>query len=193
LRGEIARGLIDLLTAGRHERLTSVRTLMSSAAALEAALDEGRKSVAGAGDAAGDGILDGVATATTGTGRRRKKTAAAIQPGATNAEGESDAAADSAAPKVSASDRRAAASSLLAIWASLARDLAVAALGGRRRLQDPELLEELAAVAPTIPAGALPAFLAKLAAVEVQIDENVNPELALDVLVLAWPRPGRAA
>jgi DNA polymerase III gamma/tau subunit len=81
----------------------------------------------------------------------------------------------------------------LAIWASLARDLAVAALGGRRRLQDPELLEELAAVAPTIPAGALPAFLAKLAAVEVQIDENVNPELALDVLVLAWPRPGRAA
>jgi hypothetical protein len=55
------------------------------------------------------------------------------------------------------------------------------------------LLEELAAVAPTIPAGALPAFLAKLAAVEVQIDENVNPELALDVLVLAWPRPGRAA
>jgi DNA polymerase-3 subunit delta' len=193
LRGEIARGLIDLLTAGRHERLTSVRTLMSSAAALEAALDEGRKSVAGAGDAAGDGILDGVATATTGTGRRRKKTAAAIQPGATNAEGESDAAADSAAPKVSASDRRAAASSLLAIWASLARDLAVAALGGRRRLQDPELLEELAAVAPTITAGALPAFLAKLAAVEVQIDENVNPELALDVLVLAWPRPGRAA
>jgi hypothetical protein len=189
LRGEISRGLIDLLTAGRHERLTSVRALMSSAAALEAALDEGRKSVAGTGDAAGDGILDGV---TTGTGRRRKKAAAAIQPGGTNAEGEPDAA-DSVAPKVSASDRRAAASSLLAIWASLSRDLAVAALGGRRQLQDPELLEELAAVAPTIPVGALPAFLAKLAAVEVQIDENVNPELALDVLVLAWPRPGRAA
>jgi hypothetical protein len=39
----------------------------------------------------------------------------------------------------------------------------------------------------------VPAFLARLAAVEVQIDENVNPELALDVLALTWPRPGRAA
>ena len=48
-------------------------------------------------------------------------------------------------------------------------------------------------MAPTIPAGAVAAFLTQLASVEVQIDENVNPELALDVLVLAWPRPGRAA
>ena len=45
LRGEIARGLLDLLTAGRHERLTSVRTLMGSAAALEAALERAAKPV----------------------------------------------------------------------------------------------------------------------------------------------------
>jgi hypothetical protein len=75
----------------------------------------------------------------------------------------------------------------------VARDLAVAGLGGRRQIHDQELLDELAAVAPTIPAGALPAFLAELATVAVQIDDNVNPELALDVLALAWPRPGRAA
>ena len=183
LRGEIARGLLDLLTAGRNQRLTSVRTLMSSAAALEAALGEGRKAGAGAG----------VAEAGAGAAGRRKKPAAATQPNEAGAEGEADPSAESAAPKASASDRRAAASALLAIWASVGRDLAVAALGGRRGLHDPELLDELAAVAPTIPAGAVPAFLAQLATVEAQIDENVNPELALDVLALAWPRPGRAA
>jgi DNA polymerase III delta' subunit len=190
LRGEIARGFLDLLTAGRHERLISVRALMNSAAALEAALDAGRKGGEKVGARAGDGASEAGAPA---TGRRRKKAAAATQPNDESAEGEPDASAESAAPKASASDRRAAASALTTIWASVARDLAVAALGGRRQLHDPELLDELAAVAPTIPADAVPAFLAQLAAVEAQIDENVNPELALDVLVLAWPRPGRAA
>ena len=185
LRGEISRGLLDLLTASRHERLTSVRTLMSSAAALEAALNEGRKT----GASAGLGVAE-AAIAATG---RRKKPAAAARPNVEQGEVEAEAPAESAAPKASASDRRAAASALLAIWASIGRDLAVAALGGRRQLHDPELLDELAAVAPTIPAGAVAAFLTQLASVEVQIDENVNPELALDVLVLAWPRPGRAA
>ena len=187
LRGEIARGLLDLLSAGRHERLTSVRALVSSAAALEAALGEGRKS--GGGEAAAE-------AGTPTTGRRRKKApagAAASVPDDDTSGAEPDAAAETAAPKASASDRRAAASTLIAIWASVARDLAVAALGGRRQLHDPELLDELAAVAPTIPAGAVPTFLARLAAVEAQIDDNVNPELALDVLALAWPRPGRAA
>ena len=185
LRGEISRGLLDLLTASRHERLTSVRTLMSSAAALEAALNEGRKT----GASAGLGVAEAAIEATG----RRKKPAAAARPNVEQGEVEAEAPAESAAPKASASDRRAAASALLAIWASIGRDLAVAALGGRRQLHDPELLDELAAVAPTIPAGAVAAFLTQLASVEVQIDETVTPELALDVLVLAWPRPGRAA
>ncbi len=188
LRGEIARGLLDLLTAGRNERLTSVRTLMGSAAALEAALEVART--------AGGGADGGATEAGTGAaGRRRKPSraaAATTHPNDQQAEGEADAAAELAAPKASASDRRAAASALLAIWASVGRDLAVVALGGRR-LHDPELLDELAAVAPTVPAGSVHAFLAQLATVETQLDENVNPELALDVLALAWPRPGRAA
>jgi DNA polymerase III delta' subunit len=189
LRGEISRGLLDLLAAGRHERLTSVRTLMSSAAALDAALDEGRK-----GGAGGEVQESGGDTAAPVTARRRKKASATTAASDGTAGAESDApAAESAAPKASASDRRAAAATLLAIWASVARDLTVAGLGGRRQLHDPELLDEFAAVAPTIAAGAVAAFLARLATVEVQIDENVNPELALDVLVLTWPRPGRAA
>ena len=206
LRGEIARGLIDLLAASRHERLTSVRSLMRSAAALEAALAEGRKNGAGDGESSGG-------AGTRVTSRRRKKGAStAVQP-ARDAEeeeaggdgGSSDGdgngasgsgtgkAAEAAAPKVSASERRAAASTLTSIWASVARDLAVAALGGRRQLHDPELLDELAAVAPAIAPGTLPAFIARLGAIEAQLDENVNPELALDVLALAWPRSGRAA
>lgn len=188
LRGEISRGLLDLLAASRHERLASVRSLTSSAAALEAALGEGR--------AAG-----GPPPAPASRGKKRLAAAAepaAADAAATEPDGEDDAGADkstagSAAPKVSAAERRAAASSLLAIWASVARDLAVAAVGGQRRLRDPDLLDEMAAVAPTIAAGALVAFISQLGEVETQIDENVNPELALDVLALAWPRPGRVA
>jgi DNA polymerase-3 subunit delta' len=193
LRGEIARGLIDLLAAGRHERLTSVRSLMRSAAALEAALAEGRKKVA-PGDASAE------EEGTQPKGRRGRKAVAVVRPaGDANStdeadEADADAPAEVAAsPKVSASERRAAASALMRIWASVARDLAVAALGGRRQIHDPELLDELAAVAPTISAGALPTFIARLGAIEAQLDENVNPELALDVLALAWPRSGRAA
>ena len=190
LRGEIARGLIDLLAASRHERLTSVRSLMRSAAALEAALAEGRKKVAPR-DAGAE--KEGPQP----KGRRGRKAAAVVRPAGdadSSDEADADAPAETAAaPRVSASERRAAASTLMSIWASVARDLAVAALGGRRQLHDPELLDELAAVAPTIAPGTLPAFIARLAAIEVQLDENVNPELALDVLALAWPRPGRAA
>ena len=205
LRGEIARGLIDLLAASRHERLTSVRSLMRSAAALEAALAEGRK------NGAGDGELSGGADTRVTLRRRKKGASTAVQPardaeeeaggdgGSSDGDGNgasgsgSGKAAEAAAPKVSASERRAAASTLISIWASVARDLAVAALGGRRQLHDPELLDELAAVAPTISTGALPTFIARLGAIEAQLDENVNPELALDVLALAWPRSGRAA
>jgi hypothetical protein len=189
LRGEIARGLLDMLAASRHERLTSVRGLMTSAAALEAALDIGRRSADAAGTAE---------ASSTVKGSRRKTGAAAAAPTAApddeprgDTDGEADGSgAPAAAAKISASDRRGAASALIAIWALLTRDLAVARLGGRRQLHDPELLEELTAVAPTLAAEALPAFLAQLAEVEVQIDENINPELALDVLALAWPRPG---
>ena len=195
LRGEIARGVLDLLAASRHERLTSVRTLMTTAAALEAALNEARTGTAGGGTA--DGSAEEANSAPAGR-RKRGKGATASAPAAPATASESEAGegaepGTTAAPKVSASDRRAAASGLLAIWASVARDLAVAALGGQRQLREPELLDELAAVAPTLAPGVVSAFLTELAAIECQLDDNVSPELALDVLALAWPRPGRVA
>ena len=45
-----------------------------------------------------------------------------------------------------------------------------------------------------LPASArLRAFLARLGEIDAQLDENVNPELALDVLALSWPRVDAAA
>ncbi len=43
LRGEIARGILDMLGEGRQARLATVRELMKSAVALDAALDESRR------------------------------------------------------------------------------------------------------------------------------------------------------
>ncbi len=176
LRGEIARGLLDLLPAGRHERLTSIRALTTTAVAFESALESGRNaglSVASEGDD----------VAAVGSTKRRRKTA-----------GPPESKPDETAPSESegrapASARRAAAMSLISIWTSLARDLAVAVRGGRRQLHEAELLDEILAVSATLPGDAMADFMARLAGASASIEDNVTPELALDVLALAWPRP----
>ena len=184
-----------MLAAGPQVRLASIRSLMTSAAALDAALDAGRRG--GDGSAGPEG-----GSAAAATPRRRGKkaaaeaTPAAATPATPAADGTSLAAepgpeADGAVSpaKATASDRRSAAATLLRIWASVARDVAVAGMGGVRQLGSPELIEEFQAAARGLPADALPAFLARLAETGQVLDENVNPELALDVLALAWPRP----
>ncbi len=64
-------------------------------------------------------------------------------------------------------------------------------IGGRRELRDPALLEELEAAAAGLSAGAAAGFLVRLDRVAELVAGNANPELALDVLVLAWPSTGR--
>ena len=181
LRGEIARGLLDMLAAGPQARLAAIRSLMTSAASLDAALEAGRRN--------GDGAS--LSQGTPAAPRRRGKKAAAetVAPTDETAAGTSEAGDSSATARASASDRRSAAATLLRIWASVARDVAVAGLGGGKELRDPELVEELRAAARGLPGDALPAFLGRVVEVGAQIDENVNPELALDVLALVWPRP----
>jgi DNA polymerase-3 subunit delta' len=208
LRGEISRGVLDMLAAGRGARLATVRELMKSAAALDATLDEWRQDAAAA-------VADAGATpATPATGRGRKGRAAKAPdpeeapgampgampgatpealPGATPEAAPEPAPDEVATPKVAAADRRSAAATLVAIWASVARDLAVARAGGARRIREMELVDELPAIAPAVPAGSLDSFLVQLAAIDRQLDENVNPELALDVLALSWPRVEPAA
>jgi DNA polymerase III delta' subunit len=210
LRGEIARGVLDMLSATRQKRLAAIREMMKSAAALEAALGEGRGEAMGGADGA-------TSLPRTARGKKGKvgKAAAAVDPdvGASGGAGESgdagasgdaaanggmaaapdatavpDAAPESAAPKLAASDRRAAAAALIEIWASVGRDLAVVRAGGTGQIREIALVDELPENAAAVSPGALAAFLTQLAAVAIQIDENVNPELALDVLALSWPQ-----
>jgi DNA polymerase-3 subunit delta' len=87
-----------------------------------------------------------------------------------------------------AAERREAARALIDAWRVVARDLAVASVGGRRQLRDAALLEEVGDVAGRLPAGSAVAFLARLEATERLVEANASPELAIDTLLLAWPR-----
>jgi DNA polymerase III delta' subunit len=203
LRGEIARGILDMLASGRQARLAVVRELMKSAASLAAALDEGRRNSAAPdrGSVSGTGrgrkgkavkIQDLDETGAPATGEAAPTGALAPDEAAHTGEagraGDDAALGEAAAPKLAAAERRSAAASLLDVWASVGRDLAVAQAGGARHLREMELVDELRAIAPAVSAAGLRSFLARLAAIDCQLDENVNPELALDVLALRWPR-----
>ena len=190
LRGEIARGIVDMLSQGRQPRLAAVRELMKSAGALDGALDEWRRAAA-----AGAGAAEGGAVA-AGRGKKGKRAKAVAVVGPEDAPRDGIAAApgdEAAAPKLAAADRRAAANTLVEIWSSVGRDLAVARAGGIRQLHEMALVDDVRAVAPSVSVATLQLFLEQLGKVATQLDENVNPELALDVLALSWPRVDGAA
>jgi DNA polymerase III delta' subunit len=182
LRGEIARGLLDMMAAGPQVRLATIRSLMGSAGALDAALEAGRRG--------GDPTASRAIPATPRRRGARAVTGAA--PATDPVAAETEAADSPTTGRASASDRRSAAVTLVRIWASVARDVAVAGLGGGSQVGDPELIEEFQTAAHGLPSTALPSFLERLAEAGAQLDENVNPELALDVLALAWPRAAGA-
>jgi DNA polymerase-3 subunit delta' len=88
-------------------------------------------------------------------------------------------------------DRRRAAILVTDVWRELGRDLAVAASAGPLGVRDHDHLEELVAAASTVDPAALQRFLDRLDQHMLAIESYANPELTLDVLLLAWPR-GRA-
>jgi DNA polymerase-3 subunit delta' len=188
LRGEIVRGLLDMLSEGRHERLAAVRELLKAAAALDAALQAGR---IGAASAAAGGTRAEVGMPSASP--RRKGRAPGAGPAAAGsavpADGDRAPDEEPAVPRLAASDRRSAAATLMEIWASLGRDLAVARSGGTRQLRETGLVDEIPGAASVLDSAGISGFLARLSEVAAMLDENVNPELALDVLALSWPRP----
>ena len=171
VRDEIARTLIDLLGAGRSRRLTAARELLGRARELAEALAEptARRTGSRTVPARPDDVPE-----TDGS-----TPAAEAEPGSAN--------------KVAPAERRRAARQLIAIWRDLARDLAVASVGGRRSVNDVGLIEDVDRVAAALPPGAAGAFLVRLDRVAELVAGNVGPELAIDVLVLAWPSTDRAA
>ena len=187
LRGEIARTLLDMLSAGRQRRLALVRDLLKQSVALEEALDSGRNA----------GRPAAPEPAPRGRGKRKVALSESsaddvdASPSAEAAEPGEPAASPSSSTdtaKVSASDRRAAAGTLMGIWAEVGRDLIVAGSGGTRQLREMELMDDIRSIGPQVPAASMSTFLARLSEVEPMLEQNINSELALDVLALAWPQ-----
>jgi DNA polymerase-3 subunit delta' len=168
-REEISRTLLDLIPENRSRRLAIGRELLARAADLASLRIE--PGAAGSRASAGLPALAGSSESLSAT--------------APPADGEAEAAKPG---RLSPAERRLAARALLETWAAVARDLAVVAAGGRGRAVDLALVDDLEAAAARIPVGAAPAFLARLARASQLLEANANPELIVDVLVLAWPR-----
>ncbi len=170
---EIARVLLDLVVADRTRRLGAGRELLARAAELARL---GAEPTLAAGATPGDGA----AVAAPGTDG----------PDEPVGEAEPLSGTGGKAAKASPAERRQLARALLEAWADVARDLAVVATGNRTAVHDPSLLEDLQAAAGRLAPGAAAAFLDRIAQAAELLDANANPELAIDVLVLAWPRAG---
>jgi DNA polymerase III delta' subunit len=184
-RAEIARTILDLASASRTGRLTGFRDLAGRAAELVKALDAGAARVNAA-----DGVAP--ALATVGKGRRGSRSAAGAATLAaddsTSAETLDSHATEPAearsAVRVPASERRAAALALVAVWRDLLRDLAAVSAGEPRLVRDVELLDDLERLAGHAAAHDLGAALRRLDTAGERLEGNVSPELVLDVLAL---------
>jgi DNA polymerase III subunit delta' len=161
-RRELTRTLLDLLSERPARRLEIGRQLLALAANANRELAAARSSPA---------LIASVSPAEPGE--------ADIDP---------PAPTPAAARGPSPSDRRNAAAWLIGQWRDLARDLAVAGLDGAAGIRDTDLMDELLAVAPGVDQADAVEFLARLADADAHLEANVNPELEIDVLVLAWPR-----
>ncbi|HEY6057294.1 MAG TPA: DNA polymerase III subunit delta', partial [Candidatus Limnocylindrales bacterium] len=188
-RGEIARSLLDLLREPPARRLEVIRDLTASANRLAVSLAPAENAAT-----VGAPAMRGRAGRQAGRPARASlaeeaRPADEIEPPVDGGETGVGDRPGRAAP----AERRRAALMLLAVWADLARDLAVVIHRHERSLRDPALLGELESIAPLVSETALATFLARLEETSTLIDGNANPELALDVLALAWPRARRAA
>jgi hypothetical protein len=189
IRGEVVRTLLDLLAAGRAPRLRAARELLGRAEAASVAL-AGAMGDPGAPPAVAraKGRGRGMGSAPAPRGADPNPTAAADASGG----GSPDETGTTPARRPAAERRRAAAW-LVEVWRDLARDLAVLGAGEHRAIRDPALLEELEGAAGRLAPGAAASFLERLSHTNEQLDANASPELAVDVLVLAWPRSRVAA
>jgi len=178
-RAEIARSLLDLAGVGPARRLSLGRDLLGRAAELVRALDRAATPAEPATPKRGRGSTRAVAG----------PPAEAVAAGEGDAEPEEAAARDIRAP---AAERRRATAVLVEIWRDVARDLVLVGLGEEGRLRDPAMLEDLRG-ATDLAADRLAEFLGRADRTAELIDANVSPELAFDVLLLAWPERVAAA
>jgi DNA polymerase III delta' subunit len=165
IRGEVARTLLDLLTASRTGRLIGIRDVSARAAELVRAQEP-------AAPAREGGRLAGKRGRTSG-------------PEPEETAGDDGESAGGVVVRVAPAERRGAALALVSIWRDLLRDLTLVSIGAPDAVRDPELLEELAA-AGALAIGPAAAHLRRLDAAGEQLEGNVSPELVLDTLAIAW-------
>ena len=171
VRDELSRSLLDLLVARPAERLAGVRAAGLRTVALTG-LDHGAMDgmpASGSARVAASGIADASAEASD-----------------SDADGADDVGPPARTP---AAERRRAAEALVGLWADVARDLALSGLGLDRSVRDVGLIDETAAMASRLDPADVVAFLERLGRASVLLVGNVSPELVLDDLALAWPRP----
>jgi DNA polymerase III subunit delta' len=209
-RDEIARMLLDLLTAETAARLAAVRDLTARATDVARGLD--RAILADAGSELG---TSGEQAKRGRTGKA--KVAAPTTAVATGQAGSGDETGvdddelvepGAAKTSVPAAERRRAAGLIVGLWRELARDLLLVILGEDRQVRDPALLDDLRVAARTLgptletttersdPAfdgatgagGGLGRFLGRLDEAAELLEANVRPELVLDTLLLHWPQ-----
>lgn len=171
-QARLARTLIDLTGANRRTRLASGADLVSDGAVLAAAAA---------------GTIDDIDSSSEAEQRPAGLRAKAGRRAKA-------ASGERAAPRrPSPAERRTAVAQVVDVWRDVARDLAVAARGGTRELRQHDLLDELITTGATVDPDQLTSFLARLDTVGRALDAYANPELALDALLLEWPRARQRA
>ena len=180
-RAEIARTILDLGSASRASRLAGVRDLAIRAGELVKALDAGAGRVSSA-----EGVLPPAMIGRSGRRAARVAAPADEAPASTGetAEAPAEPAEARSAVRVPASERRAAALALVAVWRDLLRDLAAVEMGEARLVRDVELLDDLERAAARTEPHEVGAALRRLDEAGERLEGNVSPELVLDVLAL---------
>ncbi|MFL5778552.1 MAG: AAA family ATPase [Chloroflexota bacterium] len=186
IRGELVRGLLDLVPARSAVRLAAARQMVPRAAELAELLERPPADDREAGAAPGRRSGRGRSTATPAPAVATAPARSAESDGDATADGPADPVAD---PRAPATERRRAVATLASLWSELTRDAALVAAGDRRAIHDPALLEELDDATAVVAADRWPVFLGRLIRAGELLESNVSPELVLDSLVLAWARP----
>ena len=196
-RAELDRSLLDLLALRPHLRLAAVKGALGRARDLSDAIARAATPVVEPPDREAARLA---ARLTSARGGRAVAPEAPSEADLHPIAGEAPVAGTTPEAAVDATDavetagraspieRRRAAAQLIDVWRDLALDLQRTRLGDAGRLHDPGLLEEMRSAANRLPDGAIGSFIARLARVGEAIEGNASPELAMDVLALAWPR-----
>jgi DNA polymerase III delta' subunit len=182
-RDELVRSLLDLVDARPSVRLPAVRAALGLAAAL----------VTTDGAPAPSRVPRAPGRSARGTGDGSIAVEPAGVGGATDEPSDGPETEATGPVRASAAERRRAAETLVSVWADLARDLALCQRGLPGEVREIGLLDETTAVGTRLEPSDLTAFLERLGRAGVLLVGNVSPELVVDDLALAWPRPRTAA